>query len=93
MTIHRAMNWLLAVAYVGLLILIQHLDDDRFGLSLRSQMERDIAAEAQDSREWAARRVCGENAAWQWRGDDLQCISKHGKKIGRPVSVATQVTP
>ena len=39
-------------------------------------------AAATYSRDWAATVVCGQNAAHQWVGDDLQCLTKHGRRTG-----------
>lgn len=41
--------------------------------------------EALASREWAARQVCGREASFVWVSDtQLQCQTKHGRKVGKP---------
>ena len=50
--------------------------------------------EAQDaltSRDWAARQVCGPNAAFEWRGDELNCFTHRGHRASR--QVVAEVTP
>ena len=52
------------------------------------------AIEAQDaltSRDWAARQVCGPNAAFEWRGDELNCFTHRGHRASR--QVVAEVTP
>jgi hypothetical protein len=49
---------------------------------------KDEEAEAIASREWVARQKCGPEASWRWDGDNLQCLTKHGKRTGKPVMVA-----
>jgi hypothetical protein len=46
-------------------------------------------ANCHHAHQWAARQVCGENAAWQWLDDKtLQCYTHRGHRTGSPVVVA-----
>ena len=52
------------------------------------------AAAARDAdeawnRDFVGHKVCGPEAAFEWRGDDLQCITHSGKRTGKPMKVAS----
>jgi len=49
------------------------------------QREAVEAQNAMTSRDWAARQVCGQNAAFEWRGDELSCFTHRGHKASRQV--------
>ena len=74
--------WIGAFAFIGLWMwACAHFDRERF------------AVEAQDeaqNRAWVAHQVCGENAAWRWNGDDLQCLTHSGRRTGKPTKVASK---
>ena len=58
----------------------------------RELQEAQEVTAAQHSRDWAARQVCGENAAWVWNGDELQCYAHRGHRTGGRVLVASTNT-
>jgi hypothetical protein len=44
--------------------------------------------EAISSQVFVARQICGENAGYEWRGEELTCYSKHGRKASKQVVAA-----
>ena len=76
-------TWILsAVAIAGWLAAASHFDHERE----RIAMEEEAAAIA--SRDFAARKVCGENAGFRWVDDTtLQCLTKRGNKTGKVASL------
>lgn len=55
----------------------------------RELQEAQEVTAAQHSRDFAARQVCGENAAWRWFSEfELQCFQHDGRKTGGRVLVA-----
>lgn len=76
-------TWILsAVAIAGWMAAASHFDHERE----RIAMEEEAAAIA--SRDFAARKVCGENAGFRWVDDTtLQCLTKKGNKSGKVASL------
>lgn len=85
----RANCWLGALFVVVGFGLAQQLDITLDGPSELQAAQ--AVAEEQDaiaSREWAAKQVCGHEASFKWVADtDLQCLDKHGRKVGKPQAV------
>ena len=76
-------TWILsAVAIAGWLAAASHFDHERERIA-----EQEEAA-AIASRDFAARKVCGENAGFRWVDDTtLQCLTKKGNKSGKVASL------
>ena len=80
MTLHRFLNLCLIgfvlVAYIALLAFGYEADkEDKAAIS---------------SRDFAARQVCGQEAAFEWRGDELQCFTHRGHRASRQVIAEVQ---
>lgn len=81
--------WLGALVITVGLAMVQQLDITLDGPSEWAAAKA-VAEEAQAlaSRDWAARQVCGHEAAFVWVSDThLQCQTKHGRKVGKPQAV------
>lgn len=83
--------WLFAGAICIGFAMVQQLDPQ---WDLREVDAAQAVAEeraALESREWAARQKCGPEASWRWDGDDLQCLTKHGRKTGTVSTIVAEV--
>lgn len=78
--------WLGALAIAVGFAMVQQLDITLDGPSEWAAAKAVAEeAEAMASRDWAARQVCGHEAAFVWVSDThLQCQTKHGRKVGKP---------
>ena len=75
-------KWLAASAFIAAWMwACAHFDAERFSVEEQDEVQ---------NREWVARQTCGENAAWRWNGDDLQCLTHAGKRTGKPTKVASK---
>lgn len=75
-------TWLMAFAIVGGMMAFGAWSDHKLA-----------EGNARHSHDWAARKICGENAGYRWVDDKtLQCLSKRGVKTGAVVA-AQEITP
>lgn len=72
-------TWILsAVAIAGWLAAASHFDAEREAIAQQEE------AAAIASRDFAAQRVCGENAGFCWVDDHtIQCLTKRGQRTGK----------